>query len=98
MPGDFQTGLHFLLTLITLTGVGVLIYFLVRDRKKIETAVQQADATFKSLQQFGSTAACLSCQLCNSTNPTISALVSASGICGANGCINTSGCPAPVSS
>ncbi len=95
--GDFQAGLHFLLTIVTLAFVGVLVYYLIKDRRKIETAIQQAQASFENLQSFGQTANCLSCKLCSSTNPTIQYLVSTTGICdsGTGGCIDTSTCPTP---
>jgi len=90
---DLIAGLHAVLTLATLVGVGVLVYFLIKDRRKIEAAYQQTAASLQGLQQLGQTAGCLSCQICNSTNPTIQALVTATGICGAGSCIDTSACP-----
>lgn len=101
MPGFFQdlgTGIHVILTLATLTAVGFLIYFYIKDRKKIEESYQNTKTAVAGLESFGQAASCLGCTLCNSTNPTIKALVTASGICGGtNSCINTSSCPSTSS-
>ena len=94
---EIRQSLHFLLTVTSLVGIGVLIYFIVKDRKKIEGAYQKVATSLEQLQTFGQTASCLSCQLCNSTNPTIQGLVDATGLCAPGGCIDVSNCPVPLS-
>lgn len=96
MAGFFQDigqGVHVIMTLATLVAVGFLIYFYIKDRKKIEAAYQNTRSAVQSLESFGQAANCISCSICNSTNPTIQALVTATGICGSGSCINTAGCP-----